>query len=94
MTARADMVAPSAPTRFRSLLRPELGELHLLSEDGSEGDVWRCEECTDGVQHVSVLAPWSGYYEDAERTCENCDGHVWLHGYDDHGRPMPAVPIG
>lgn len=92
--SRPDMVGLDSPTRFVSVHKPELGVLTLLSEDGSEGDVFRCEECTDGIQHVSFEARWSGCMEDGERECDECEGWGWLHGYSGGGVGMPARPLG
>lgn len=87
----------ATPTRFVSVRKPELGELELLSEDGSEGDVWPCELCgTLGVIHVRGgghgYAAWDG-----ERPCTSeeggCDGHGYVHGFDDNGHGMPARPL-
>ena len=92
----APVVAPSGPTRFVSVLKPELGILELRNEDGSEGDVWPCESCGGTGVHEVVYGEYgeSGEVECCRDYHEGCDGTGWVHGYDNHGRGMPARPVG
>lgn len=88
-----DLVAPS-PTRFLSVHAPELGVLRLLSEDGSNGDVWPCEVCEG---HGVVEVSYGEYGETGERDCRasegGCDGYGWVHGYSSRGEGRPARPL-